>query len=91
MENKEFPNGLTSYLETYYEVVSEITQSINLGDTSKRVNNIYESQGRGGLYELTESLTDKFEKFYCEEDFAELDFYETIDKFLGEELYNADK
>ena len=91
MKNKEFPNGVISYLETYYEIVANITQSINLGDTSKRVTNIYESQGRRGLYELTEFLTDKFEKFYCEEDFAELDFYETIDKFLGEELYNADK
>ena len=89
MENKEFPNGLTSYLETYYEIVAEITFIIisEIKTSHTKVDAIYTSQGRRGLYELAESLTDKFENFYCEEDFAELDYYETIDKFLEEELY----
>ena len=89
MGNKEFPNGVTSYLETYYEIVAEITSILNseIKPECPKIYNIYESQGRRGLYELAESLTDKFENFYCEEDFAELDYYETIDKFLEEELY----
>ena len=57
----KFPNGLSSYLETYYEVVAEITNSINLGSTSKRVEETEATVGRGGLWMLAEDLADKFE------------------------------
>lgn len=91
MKNKEFPNGIESYLETYYEIVAEITQSINLGDLSEKVTTIQQSQGRKGLYDLAQDLTIKFEQQYAPTWFEVYDFYETIDKFLEEELYNADK
>ena len=87
MENKEYPNGKESFLETYYEIVAEITQSVNLGDLSKRVTEIYAKEGRLGLYSLAYSLTMEFERQYAPTWFEIYDFYETIDKFLEEELY----
>ena len=87
MENKEYPNGKESFLETYYEIVAEITQSVNLGDLSKRVTEIYAKEGRLGLYSLAYSLTMEFERQYAPTWFEIHDFYETIDKFLEEELY----
>ncbi|MGL5749751.1 MAG: hypothetical protein ACRCXT_04440 [Paraclostridium sp.] len=86
MKNKEFPNGLTSYLETYYEVVSMIEEFNGYDYSSERVTMIYESQGRGGLYELAKSLADKFETIHKGRVW-DGEFFDTIDKFLEEELY----
>ena len=83
---EKFPNGMTSYLETYYEVVAEITNSINLGSTSKRVEETEATVGRGGLWMLAEDLADKFE---LQNKGREWDgeFFDEIDKFLEKELY----
>ena len=89
MRNKQFPNGLESYLETYYEVVSNITGE--LSENCPKLGNVYESHGRKGLYDLAQDLTLRFEQQYAPTWFEIYDFYETIDKFLREELYNADK
>ena len=86
MVSKEFPNGLTSYLETYYEVVSKIEYDLNV--VAKNLTwKINESQGKKGLYDLAQDLTLKFEQQYAPTWFEIYDFYETIDKFLEEELY----
>ena len=89
MGNKQFPNGLTSYLETYYEVVAKLSWMEAECTTfkSKIVDGIYESQGRKGLVDLAQDLTLKFEQQYAPTWFEIYDFYETIDKFLEEELY----
>jgi hypothetical protein len=59
----KFPNGITSYLETYYEVVSELTQvRLTNFEESNIVNNTMRQQGTSGMYELAEELTDEFEK-----------------------------
>ena len=93
MDNKQFPNGLTSYLETYYETVAKLScmEAECTTFKSKIVDGIYESQGRKGLVDLAQDLTLKFEQQYAPTWFEIYDFYETIDKFLEEELYNADK
>lgn len=83
----KFPNGLSSYLETYYEIVTAITESINMGDLSPIVTNIQVTRGRGGLYELAEDLTDAFERLHYGETWEELDFFDTIDEFINENLY----
>lgn len=84
---EKFPNGITSYLETYYEIVSGITESINLGDLSKRVTLVQGIEGRGGLYELAEKLTNAFELLYKDKEWNG-DYFDTIDEFLNKELYN---
>ena len=89
MKNKEFPNGVTSYLETYYEIVANITKCLT--ENYPILGNVCESRGRKGLYDLAKDLTLKLEQQYAPTWFEIYDFYETIDKFLEEELYNADK
>ena len=86
MENKKFPNGIESYLETYYEVVGKIEYDLNVvaKNLTRKIN---ESQGKKGLYDLAQDLTLKFEQQYAPTWFEIYDFYETIDKFLEEELY----
>lgn len=86
----KFPNGISDYLETYYEIVCEITQSINMGGYSKIVEHIQEEKGRGGLYDLAEELTDKFEHTYEGVEWGindDVQYFDAIDKFLNEELY----
>ena len=87
---ENFPNGFDSWYETFYEIVAEITTSINLGDLSKKITKIQKSQGRGGLYELSKELTDKFEILYKDKEWNG-EFFDTLDKFLNKELYEANK
>ena len=86
---EKFPNGITSYLETYYEVCSGIFLSYdeeNMKENSKLIEEINESQGTGGLYQLAESLTDKFELLNKDREW-DGEFFDEIDKFLKKELY----
>lgn len=75
---KDFPNGFTSWIETYFEFVN----LINLNSESKFVNSRRQTQGIGGIYELAEELTDEYEKFFEDEDYAEIDFFDTITKYF---------
>jgi hypothetical protein len=84
-----YPNGLTCYLETHHEIVSEITQLEGNGH-SDRVTERREEQGQGGIYELAIELTDKFEKenkgvLWGEDKM----FYDEIEIFLKNELYKG--
>lgn len=82
---KEFPNGFSSWQETHFEVVSKIQELLFPPITSKVINEILENNGTGGIYELAEELTDKFEQ---ENKGREWDgeFYEEVDKFLNKNL-----
>jgi hypothetical protein len=80
--NKEFPNGFTSWVETFYEIVSALT-SIESGDgESEVINEIRNTKGIGGMYEFAEVLTDEFELTYKDEDWSELGFFETLENFV---------
>jgi len=89
-EQKDYPNGFTSWNETHYEVVQSITMEITMeivkdvptGTVAKR----HEAQGHGGLYELAEELTDKFEKLNRGKQW-DGEFFDEIDKFTKEELF----
>ena len=84
------PNGFVSYNETFFEVVNFISQSWDdekLEYDSKIIRDIQNNVGHGGLWELAQELTVKFEKFYKDEDWEEADYFETIDTFLEKELY----
>lgn len=78
---KHFPNGFTSWSETHYEVVYRITME----QSSPRVNKAQSERGHGGLYELAEELTDKFELMTADRDW-DGEFFDEIEDFLNKEL-----
>jgi hypothetical protein len=72
----------TEYLEIYFEIVVRIGQ-----DITKPYNNVanqrYEAQGRGGLYELAQELTDEFQEKFKDHQW-DGDFFDEIESFLNE-------
>lgn len=82
-DHKEFPNGITSYLETYYEVVLYLESDINMNHSMASVHN--GSFGRGGMYELAETITDKFELQFKDTNWGlDLEYFDTLYGFLTE-------
>lgn len=80
---KVFPNGFTSWIETHHEIVNAIAiqQQLEIGLSYQ----VACQRGTGGLYELAEALTDKFETIHKDTEW-DGEFYETIEEFLTEEL-----
>ena len=77
MGNKK-PN--TSYLETYFEVVSEM---------ERRSDALYEAlPGTGGRWEFAEELTDMFELIHQDTDWDNdpKGWMETLEEFLYKQL-----
>lgn len=72
-------NGLPSYLETYFEIVDQIC--IDTDNLDSLAYNIAETQGRGGLYELAEKLTDEFEELYHGVEW-DGEFFDKIEEFI---------
>lgn len=79
---KHFPNGFDSWQETHFEVVSEISRVARLG-VPYRV--IIEERGTGGLCELAEYLTFKFEKLNEGREW-DGEFFDELEAFLEKEL-----
>jgi hypothetical protein len=89
MKNKVFPNGFTSWMETHYEVVQAITLKLSDEDMEEdsALYELLEEQGTGGMYELSEKLTDAFELEYEGAKWGEkLDYYDTLELFLNTRL-----
>lgn len=85
LENQDiFLNGFDSWYETHHEVVAEITRHVHK-DTESLVMQVGESQGTGGLYELAEKLTWKFEKLNKDREW-DGEFFDEIEDFLATEL-----
>lgn len=79
-------NGIESWIETHHEVVSRIAIYLNRNHNLEGViGRRYEEQGTGGMYELGQELTDKFE---AEHEGALWDgnYFDEIEKFLDREL-----
>lgn len=74
----------TSFLETHYEVVAKLVLLEERGDA--RVVLCRENLGIGGMYELAEDLSKKFEELHKDEDWISKDFFDEIDAFLDEEI-----
>jgi len=86
---KHFPNGFDSWMETHYEVVQAIT--LKLADEDMEEDSaLYErleEEGTGGMYTLSEELTDAFEEEYEGAEWGEkLDYFDTIENFLNLKL-----
>lgn len=82
---KTFPNGFTSWQETHFEVVSQISYISILDNPYGVVAQRLEESGTGGLYELAEELTDKFEK-ENEGRCWDGEFFDEIEEFLAKEI-----
>lgn len=86
---RTFTNGFSSWIETFYEMTQAITMEMSKDNPIGTVGERHEAQGHGGLYELAEELTDKFELKYkdVEWDSVELEWWDAIDAFIKKELY----
>lgn len=83
---KNFPNGFESWQETHFEVVSYIEQLRSQAIIeSNLINEIQETKGTGGFYELAEELTDEFEKLNEGREW-DGEFFDEIEDFLGKKL-----
>ena len=87
MNEKQFPNGFTSWQETHYEVVSFLTLSLDREEDQfyEVLGRIMESNGVGYFYELAEGLTDKFEGLNCGREW-DGEFFEELESFIVIEL-----
>ncbi len=71
------------YLETYYEIVAGIEQSLHL--SGSKPNIILEEKGTGGLWELAKELTDEFQELH-KDTVWNGEFFDEIEKFLKKKL-----
>lgn len=58
----EFLENFVSWQETHYEVCEVIALQMDCRTPKKKLLEHYEGTGRGGLYELSKDITDKFEE-----------------------------
>jgi hypothetical protein len=82
---KTFPNGFTDWMETHHQVVEAITLNLSKERYEGEVKRRYDAQGRGGIWELAEELTDKFEKLTYEREWNG-EYFDELEDFLTEEL-----
>lgn len=92
IKEKKFPNGFTSWMETHHEIVAAITETLFVGRMEKErqtisvVSKRYSEQGKGGMYELAEELTDEFEKMNEGREW-DGEFFDEIEEFINQKLY----
>lgn len=75
------------WIEVHFEVVAKIIQVIQIDQEhyDTVVHRRHSEQGRGGLYELAEELTDEFQEQYGNHTW-DGDFFDVIEDFLNEKL-----
>ena len=83
MVNEQFPNGLCSWRETYYEMIESIIHLDNQGHPF--VEKIMEEQGRGGLWELANKWTCEFEVLNKEREW-DGEFFDEMEIFINQKL-----
>jgi hypothetical protein len=87
MNEKQFPNGFTSWQETHYEVVSFLTLALEREHDLfyNMLGELVSNKGIGHLYELAEGLTDMFEGLNCGREW-DGEFFEELESFMLQEL-----
>jgi hypothetical protein len=77
----KFPNGFTSWMETHHEVVAFFERRDTF-DEGGIIQEIADSQGTVGLYELAREWTDEFERLNKGRKWdVDGDFFDEIKKF----------
>lgn len=91
LEDERFPNGFDNWQETHFEICEAITQAMSNSAMDDNVaKRRHEEQGRGGLYELAEELTTKFEKENENVEWGIDTLYlDTIDEFIQREIFTS--
>jgi len=85
---KDFPNGFTDWLEAHYKIVMAIEQQLSHSDDVGKAWDVVKTRGTGGLYNLSEDLTDKFELEYESVMWGEdLEYIDEMEAFIKRELY----
>ena len=79
------PNGITSWIETHHEIVSFISIEANKNNPIDKIKKVIEESGSGGLWELGEELTNKFEEKYSDMEW-DGEFFDKIEEFIKTEL-----
>lgn len=82
-----FINGVDSYLETYFEIVSYM--QTDLANTSFSKLDEYISSGNIGfpiLYDLAKDWTTEFEKLYEEEEWYDKEWLDTLWEFVLDKI-----
>jgi len=80
----KFPNGFRSWMETHHEVVTnmQVIMKNGLPEETKKQVDLY---GICVLYDIAESITDKFEMINKGRQW-DGDFFEAVDEFTLAEL-----
>lgn len=78
-----FVNGFDSWQETHYEIVSMMTLGYERGDPV--IDEYMSVKGIGGMYELAEELTTKFEMEHKGRVW-DGDFFEELEYFMYREI-----
>ena len=71
----------TEYLETYYEIVA----AFHFNSTSKFLDEVQQEQGRGGMWEYAQTLTNEFQELHKDREW-DGDFYDELDNFLIDKI-----
>ena len=69
------------YLETFYEIVAAFYSYLD----SKILQNIEETQGRGGMWEFAIKLTDEFQELHNNREW-DGEFFDEIENFLIDKI-----
>lgn len=83
-DSERFPNGFTSWYETFYEIVTEIAVYLDKWNghaNDSRIVRALSEQGRGGQYELAKAWTDEFELINVGRQW-DGEFYEEVEEFF---------
>jgi hypothetical protein len=81
MSNNKFPNGFTSWYETFFEISAYMIETCDVEGT---IAHHYEMiGGRGMLYEIAHNLTDEFEYKHQLKNW-DGEFFDYIDEFMKE-------
>lgn len=81
----KFPNGFASWKETHYEIVSMLTLAYER--ENKNIEEFYDRHGTGGMYELAEEWTFKFEEQTKGREW-DGEFFDEIEEFFYNHLTN---
>lgn len=81
--NPKYPNGITSWKETYYQFSVAIQNHL---DKMPEVNSVvwrrYTGQGLGGMWELAEEFTNEFEQLNKDREW-DGEYFDEIDEFFN--------
>lgn len=79
---KKFIGDFEDWQEVHYEVVSHLVINEDLY-LDKIDNSERQDKGTGGMWVLAKDITNDFQKEYLNEEWIELDYYETLWDFIN--------